>query len=78
MNSSGNDTVSPRLSKWSSALTLHELQVMQIIRRSFAKEGISWCFRGWTPAWIRLAPNSLIIFMSLEVSGARPADPDIV
>lgn len=40
--------------------------VMQIIRRSFAKEGISWCFRGWTPAWIRLAPNSLIIFMSLE------------
>lgn len=40
---------------------------MQIIRRSFAKEGISWCFRGWTPAWIRLAPNSLIIFMSLEV-----------
>ncbi|KAK9897638.1 mitochondrial carrier [Cystobasidium minutum MCA 4210] len=40
--------------------------VTQIIRGSFAKEGLSWCFRGWTPAWIRLAPNSLIIFISLE------------
>jgi len=39
---------------------------LAVISKSFQREGVSWCFRGWTPAWIRLAPNSLIIFLVLE------------
>lgn len=37
-----------------------------IISQAFKTEGVGWMLRGWTPAWIRLGPNSLIIFMILE------------
>ncbi|KAG0151000.1 hypothetical protein CROQUDRAFT_72532 [Cronartium quercuum f. sp. fusiforme G11] len=40
--------------------------VLSVIRDSFRKEGISWVFRGWTPAFIRLGPNTVIIFVGLE------------
>ncbi|ORY55553.1 mitochondrial carrier domain-containing protein [Leucosporidium creatinivorum] len=40
--------------------------VVSVITRSFKTEGVTWMFRGWTPAWIRLSPNTIIIFMTLE------------
>ncbi|KDE08607.1 hypothetical protein MVLG_01069 [Microbotryum lychnidis-dioicae p1A1 Lamole] len=40
--------------------------ISTIISRSFKTEGVRWMFKGWTPAWIRLSPNTIIIFMSLE------------
>lgn len=43
-----------------------QMSVLDVVRTSFAKEGISWCFRGFWPAFTRLGPNSLVIFLSLE------------
>ncbi|KAK4046521.1 hypothetical protein OIO90_006533 [Microbotryomycetes sp. JL221] len=40
--------------------------VVKVITKSFQREGFAWMFRGWTPAWIRLSPNTIIIFMTLE------------
>ncbi|KAK4046004.1 hypothetical protein OIV83_006439 [Microbotryomycetes sp. JL201] len=40
--------------------------VVKVITASFRREGFAWMFRGWTPAWIRLSPNTIIIFMTLE------------
>lgn len=40
--------------------------MLQIVRTSFAQEGVRWMFRGWFPAWVRLTPNSLVIFLALE------------
>ncbi|KAK4703850.1 hypothetical protein P7C70_g2364, partial [Phenoliferia sp. Uapishka_3] len=37
-----------------------------VIARAFKQEGFSWLFKGWTPAWIRLSPNTILIFMTLE------------
>ncbi|GJN94786.1 hypothetical protein Rhopal_007878-T1 [Rhodotorula paludigena] len=37
-----------------------------VIATSFKNEGMSWMFKGWTPAWIRLSPNTIIIFLTLE------------
>ncbi|KAA1123023.1 Mitochondrial dicarboxylate transporter [Puccinia graminis f. sp. tritici] len=33
--------------------------VPQVIRQSFRSEGVGWIFRGWTPAFIRLGPNTV-------------------
>ncbi|KAI8453961.1 mitochondrial carrier domain-containing protein [Phakopsora pachyrhizi] len=35
--------------------------VVRVIRRSFREEGIRWMFRGWTPAFIRLGPNTVSV-----------------
>jgi dicarboxylate transporter 10 len=35
--------------------------VSTVIANSFKNEGMTWLFRGWTPAWIRLSPNTIII-----------------
>ncbi|GAA6031010.1 hypothetical protein JCM8097_003959 [Rhodosporidiobolus ruineniae] len=40
--------------------------VMSVISHSFKTEGARWMFKGWTPAWIRLSPNTIIVFMTLE------------
>ncbi|GAA5943552.1 hypothetical protein JCM10213_008900 [Rhodosporidiobolus nylandii] len=43
-----------------------QASVGSIIAHSFKTEGMSWMFKGWTPAWIRLSPNTIIVFMTLE------------
>lgn len=30
-----------------------------VVRDSFRNEGMGWLFRGWTPAFIRLGPNTV-------------------
>jgi dicarboxylate transporter 10 len=36
------------------------------IRASIAKEGYAFMFKGWVPAWFRLQPTTILIFLSLE------------
>lgn len=36
------------------------------LQKAIRQEGIGFLFRGWTPAWIRLAPNTILIFLTLE------------
>lgn len=55
------DVIKSRIQSASS-----QTSVLQIIRSSWAKEGIYFAFKGWTPAWIRLTPNSICIFLVLE------------
>ncbi|KAI2642208.1 putative dicarboxylate carrier protein [Xylaria nigripes] len=37
-----------------------------LITNIYAKEGISWMFKGWVPAFLRLAPQTICTFLFLE------------
>ncbi|KAK6008589.1 hypothetical protein QM012_000492 [Aureobasidium pullulans] len=38
----------------------------KIFTDSYKKEGISFLMRGWSPAWLRLAPNTVLMFVFME------------
>ncbi|KAK7903294.1 hypothetical protein LTR67_001312 [Exophiala xenobiotica] len=40
--------------------------VSKIISESLRTEGPRFLFKGWTPAWLRLAPNTVLTFIFLE------------
>ncbi|CAO1632501.1 unnamed protein product [Parajaminaea phylloscopi] len=40
--------------------------VVAKLRTSFRTEGVGFLFRGWTPAWARLSPNTILVFITLE------------
>lgn len=40
---------------------------MEIFVTSLKNEGPSFLFKGWTPAFIRLGPNTVLLFVFLEV-----------
>ncbi|KAK7029654.1 RNA-dependent ATPase rok1 [Paramarasmius palmivorus] len=39
---------------------------LQILKRSLQKEGPRFLFKGWTPAFIRLGPNTVLLFVFFE------------
>jgi len=39
---------------------------MQVLRSSFRNEGAMFMFKGWVPAWARLQPTTILIFLTLE------------
>ena len=39
---------------------------MGMIRLSMQREGPMFMFRGWLPAWTRLQPTTMLIFITLE------------
>ncbi|OCH91759.1 dicarboxylic acid transporter [Obba rivulosa] len=39
---------------------------MQVLKTSFRNEGAMFMFRGWVPAWTRLQPTTILIFVTLE------------
>lgn len=40
---------------------------MAILKDSLRNEGPKFLFKGWTPAWIRLGPNTVLLFVFYEV-----------
>jgi len=40
--------------------------VLDVLVKSLREEGPMFIFRGWTPAFIRLAPNTILMFVFLE------------
>ncbi|KAG8886839.1 Mitochondrial dicarboxylate transporter [Tulasnella sp. 332] len=38
----------------------------QLIRKSLRNEGPQFLFKGWTPSFMRLAPNTILLFVILE------------
>jgi len=40
--------------------------IMSIVRNGLVNEGPMFLFKGWTPAFIRLAPNTILLFVFLE------------
>lgn len=47
--------------------------IAELMKRSLRDEGPSFLFKGWTPAFVRLGPNTVLLFVFLEVSGYRPS-----
>lgn len=41
--------------------------MLQILRKSLQKEGPGFLFKGWTPAFMRLGPNTVLLFVFMEV-----------
>ncbi|KAI0251044.1 dicarboxylic acid transporter [Lactifluus subvellereus] len=39
---------------------------MKVIRHSMQTEGPAFMFKGWLPAWSRLQPTTILIFLTLE------------
>ncbi|KAI0067101.1 mitochondrial carrier [Artomyces pyxidatus] len=39
---------------------------MQVIRNSLKNEGPMFMFKGWLPAWTRLQPTTILIFLTFE------------
>ncbi|KAH7919940.1 mitochondrial carrier [Leucogyrophana mollusca] len=39
---------------------------LAVIRTSLANEGAMFMFKGWLPAWTRLQPTTILIFLTLE------------
>jgi dicarboxylate transporter 10 len=37
-----------------------------VIRTSLKNEGAMFMFKGWLPAWTRLQPTTILIFLTLE------------
>lgn len=40
--------------------------LMKVLRRSLRDEGPRFLFKGWTPAFVRLGPNTVILFVFFE------------
>jgi dicarboxylate transporter 10 len=40
--------------------------LMHLLRDISRKEGVSWMFRGWVPAFVRLGPHTIATFLFLE------------
>lgn len=40
--------------------------ILKTLKGDLAREGVGFLFRGWTPAWMRLSPNTIIVFVVLE------------
>ena len=39
---------------------------LQMIRQSMRNEGAMFMFKGWVPAWMRLQPTTMLIFITFE------------
>ncbi|KAI0385357.1 mitochondrial carrier domain-containing protein [Hypomontagnella monticulosa] len=46
--------------------TSHKQGVMHLLRDIYAKEGVTWMFKGWVPAFLRLGPQTICTFLFLE------------
>ncbi|KAI1201489.1 putative dicarboxylate carrier protein [Nemania serpens] len=40
--------------------------LLSFVSEIYAKEGVSWMFRGWVPAFLRLGPQTICTFLFLE------------
>jgi dicarboxylate transporter 10 len=47
---------------------------MEVLMQSLRNEGVGILFRGWVPAFMRLGPNTIVLFVTLEV-GSFPCRP---
>jgi dicarboxylate transporter 10 len=41
--------------------------MFEILKESLRKEGARFLFKGWTPAFMRLGPNTVLLFVFMEV-----------
>ncbi|KAK5465288.1 hypothetical protein LTS15_001851 [Exophiala xenobiotica] len=55
-------------SRIQNAVTVDSVKpsISKIVSESLRTEGPRFLFKGWTPAWLRLAPNTVLTFVFLE------------
>ncbi|KAI0011668.1 mitochondrial dicarboxylate carrier [Xylariaceae sp. FL0662B] len=46
--------------------TSHSQGLVSFLSEIYAKEGVSWMFKGWVPAFLRLGPQTICTFLFLE------------
>ncbi|KAI0124506.1 mitochondrial dicarboxylate carrier [Hypoxylon sp. NC0597] len=46
--------------------TSHKQGIAHLLREIYAKEGVTWMFKGWVPAFLRLGPQTICTFLFLE------------
>lgn len=39
---------------------------IQILKEALRQEGVKFMFRGWTPSFVRLCPQTIVTFVVLE------------
>ena len=49
-----------------SASGVEGKSTLQMIRTSMKNEGAMFMFKGWVPAWMRLQPTTMLIFITFE------------
>ncbi|KAF8321740.1 mitochondrial carrier [Clavulina sp. PMI_390] len=42
------------------------VSVLDVVKTSLRQEGVAFLFKGWTPAFVRLAPNTILMFVFME------------
>jgi hypothetical protein len=69
MNASGPGSsvriTSPLISLSLTTIARHQ-STLKVIRHSMQTEGAAFMFKGWLPAWSRLQPTTILIFVTLE------------
>lgn len=45
---------------------------LEVLKQSLREEGPRFLFKGWTPAFIRLGPNTVFMFVFFEVRALFP------
>jgi solute carrier family 25 (mitochondrial dicarboxylate transporter), member 10 len=60
------DVVKSRLQSISKTQSARRISVVQYVIETVKKEGPGFLMKGWTPAWLRLAPNTVLTFVFLE------------
>ena len=53
--------------EWSLCESMATCLEGEITRQALQKEGPRFLFKGWTPAFIRLGPNTVLMFVFYEV-----------
>ncbi|KAF2265248.1 mitochondrial carrier [Lojkania enalia] len=59
------DVLKSRLQN-ASGVTGNEVSILRYIFETSKKEGPDFLMRGWTPAWLRLAPSTVLTFVFME------------
>ena len=58
--------LTPLQSRIMSASGAESKSTLEVIRRSMRNEGAMFMFKGWVPAWMRLQPTTMLIFITFE------------
>ena len=49
-----------------SAQETGKQSISRLLADIYQKEGLTWCFRGWVPSFVRLGPHTIATFLFLE------------
>lgn len=44
----------------------HHESAFNVLKNSIKNEGVQFMFRGWVPSFVRLGPNTILIFLAVE------------